>query len=403
MTVRPSPQHYSFIDALRGLAFLAVLIFHVGLHFDGLTARVRTLTDQGFEGVELFFVLSALTLFLSLDSRRRTERRSIVNFFIRRYFRIAPLFYAGGLFYYWFYYWRTGTLWTDGLTLPCIVSTLTFTNAWSLFWINRFVPGGWSIAVEMNFYLLVPLLYRKISSLGVALKAVLVALVAGALVSAIARWLLLRAWGPDMAELIRTFTFYWLPVHLPIFCIGFVAFHIIRRPLKDEAVPSEANRSTANLLLAFVCYLFVALCFSRMALYLGHMLYGVLFLLLIWSLSLHPNRWLVNPFTRYMGLVSFSAYITHFGVVDLVGDVWRHLPARVTQGTPLVLQAAVFLAAALAGTIVVSTVTYRLIELPGQAVGRWLIERVESSSRRSPGPGGERQAGRLQPSPTGRP
>lgn len=57
---------------------------------------------QGAEGVQLFFVMSALTLFLSLDSRRRTEARPVANFFVQRFFRIARLFYAGALFDYMF-------------------------------------------------------------------------------------------------------------------------------------------------------------------------------------------------------------------------------------------------------------------------------------------------------------
>ena len=44
-------------------------------------------------GVELFFVVSALTLCLSSAARSNREALPTLNFYIRRFFRIAPMFY----------------------------------------------------------------------------------------------------------------------------------------------------------------------------------------------------------------------------------------------------------------------------------------------------------------------
>ena len=46
----------------------------------------------GQRGVQLFYMISAFTLYLSLDGRR-TEQHPWTNYFLRRFFRIAPLFY----------------------------------------------------------------------------------------------------------------------------------------------------------------------------------------------------------------------------------------------------------------------------------------------------------------------
>ena len=92
---QPVLAHFDFIDALRGLAFLGVLVHHAVARIPHLNSSVVRVAEQGHEGVELFFLVSALTLFFSLDSRRRSERRPTLNFFIRRFFRIAPLFYIG--------------------------------------------------------------------------------------------------------------------------------------------------------------------------------------------------------------------------------------------------------------------------------------------------------------------
>jgi peptidoglycan/LPS O-acetylase OafA/YrhL len=41
------------------------------------------------------------------------------------------------------------------------------------------VPGGWSVAVEMTFYLLFPFLFKQIKSLKAALRLTLTALIIG--------------------------------------------------------------------------------------------------------------------------------------------------------------------------------------------------------------------------------
>src|SRR5947209_15395493 len=97
-----APRRIEFIDSLRGLAILGVLLVHAGQATAGLSSAMTKLTTAGQYGVQLFFVASAFTLFLSQDSRKN-ESHPIRNFFIRRFFRIAPLFYVGiGFYLAWF-------------------------------------------------------------------------------------------------------------------------------------------------------------------------------------------------------------------------------------------------------------------------------------------------------------
>ena len=130
------------------------MLVHTG-QFCGV-APVSAITNAGAYGVHLFFVASAFTLFSSLQQRSRSEKRPTLNFFLRRFFRIAPPFWLAILFYVWWkgtgpQYWAPhGIGWLDVLATAC------FAHGWSPTMINSVVPGGWSIAVEMNFYLLVP-------------------------------------------------------------------------------------------------------------------------------------------------------------------------------------------------------------------------------------------------------
>jgi peptidoglycan/LPS O-acetylase OafA/YrhL len=73
------------LDGIRGVAILAVMVFHSDLWF-----RTHGL-DGGTLGVDLFFVLSGfLITTLLLDERRMTGTISRPNFYMRRALRLLP-------------------------------------------------------------------------------------------------------------------------------------------------------------------------------------------------------------------------------------------------------------------------------------------------------------------------
>ncbi|MCX7309105.1 MAG: acyltransferase family protein, partial [Afipia sp.] len=167
-------KKYDFVDALRGIAVLLVVLAHTPVPNSLLALNIA-----GAYGVQLFFVVSAFTLFLSLSARRNTESNPVLFFFLRRFFRIAPAFYFAMLFYLM----KDGTGATpwapQGIQSWQIISTLLFINGWLPDSINAVVPGGWSIAVEMTFYLFVPLCFAVITNVTRASILFVVLVVAG--------------------------------------------------------------------------------------------------------------------------------------------------------------------------------------------------------------------------------
>ena len=91
------PTKYAWIDALRGFAILGVLAHHSFQYVRGMSGPAKFLGGFGKMGVQLFFVASAITLCLS--TAKRAERHPVLSFYVRRYFRIAPLYYLAIIFY----------------------------------------------------------------------------------------------------------------------------------------------------------------------------------------------------------------------------------------------------------------------------------------------------------------
>ncbi len=79
------------IDALRGIAVLGVIVIHAA-NVPHVPNTIWNLALPGQRGVQLFFIVSAFTLFLSRE-RRPDEAHPDRNFFLRRFFRLTPMFY----------------------------------------------------------------------------------------------------------------------------------------------------------------------------------------------------------------------------------------------------------------------------------------------------------------------
>jgi peptidoglycan/LPS O-acetylase OafA/YrhL len=98
-TAAVKPGRFLFIDALRGLAALAVVLYHAkeGRHIDSLAAwlpgAVTTLIAHGDLGVQVFFVLSGFVIAHSM-SRHEVGLSYVGRFMLRRSIRLDPAYWA---------------------------------------------------------------------------------------------------------------------------------------------------------------------------------------------------------------------------------------------------------------------------------------------------------------------
>ena len=344
---------YDYIDALRGFAILGVLIFHAGQNFQTFDPRFfGTLISQGARGVQLFYVMSALTLFLSFASRSKNEKHPIRNFYIRRFFRIAPLFYLAIIYYLWQHYFFGSQ---QFISFANILATFTFVNGLSPYWINSIVPGGWSIAVEMTFYLFLPLFFYYLRTF----RRVVVLTITMAIGMQILRLYLLTTPLINDYSLWKEFTFLFFPSQLPVFLIGVLTYFLIK----------EKNmRHFIKVIVIFFAVLVVQF-FSQLPIIAGHYIYGFVFLIVCVLLSRYPNYIFVNPFSCLVGKISFSLYISHFAVLFWLNyfHFFNFVSTHSILNYVLNLLILIFL------STIVSLFLYLFIELPGQRLGKKII------------------------------
>src|SRR5687768_16285284 len=96
MNEKKTLNRFAYVDTLRALAALYVLFYHLALLPNpdlDVPYWAKRVVLAGGTGVTLFFVVSAFTL-CYLTRARSDDPDQIYGFYVRRIFRIVPLFYV---------------------------------------------------------------------------------------------------------------------------------------------------------------------------------------------------------------------------------------------------------------------------------------------------------------------
>lgn len=363
------PRKFEFIDALRGLAILAVVLVHAHVAAPPASPWLQTLMAAGARGVQLFYIASALTLCMSWEFRAPHEHAPLRNFYLRRWFRIAPMFYVAIAAYVMLHGLAPRYFAPNGVEWYYIPLTALFLNGFHPEMVTAVVPGGWSIVVEMTFYLVLPLLVTRFRGFTALVALVVFSLVLDRVTGRIFRSVYLPMYPSNQSYLVDNFTFLNFFGQFPVFAVGMFAYWVFRRHqmLKVELAVGVALFAGWVLILVKLAGASAAQVLSL------HITMGVAFALLALTLALYPTRVLVNPLTRWIGRLSFSMYLTHFAVLDAFAALG--ISARFGRGD---VTALLHYGCVVAVTAGVSWVCYRAIERPGIDAGRRLIDRLEA-------------------------
>jgi peptidoglycan/LPS O-acetylase OafA/YrhL len=163
------------LDGLRGIAIAMVLLYHLFqltlvARPGSWLAHLQTALSLGWSGVDLFFVLSGFLIGgILLDARESTNYFRV--FYTRRFFRIVPIYavvllVVPGLIFVAQRATRGDFFWLSNGPLPWYSYWVFLQNFWMA---KRETLGAnglaitWSLAVEEQFYLTLPLVVRVLS------------------------------------------------------------------------------------------------------------------------------------------------------------------------------------------------------------------------------------------------
>ncbi|HEY0248654.1 MAG TPA: acyltransferase [Gryllotalpicola sp.] len=320
---------FPYLDGIRGLAALVVVLYHAWL-FTGLSGQAvsqltipRLIIGHGYLGVPVFIVLSGYVLMLPL-ARADTlwYAKGFGSYIRRRAKRILPPYYAALLFTLILIAaipllrQPHGTQWDSKVpvTPGGVVSHLLMLHDLSGGWIQQINGPMWSVAVEFQIYFLMPIILVLWRFLGRWVAAAVTVVV-----SVIPVYLGLGGYAHP-----------WL---LGLFAVGMLAADL-------TFTPAGARRWTEPAALAVglvvVAGLYVAVPVVRAHGWLIEVVVGCLTAaVLVWlgRLALAGRR---NVVTRafgsrpmlFLGLTSYSIYLFHSPLIGLANLLLLplHLP-----------------------------------------------------------------------------
>lgn len=299
----------NYIDTMRGIAILMVVLVHTAQSVVGVSSPLALLAEYGQMGVQLFFVASAFTLCHSWFGRDGESKR-LVKYGIRRFFRIAPMFYLALVLY--FFVSIAENLYKlkimepgEQYTVVNILVNMLFLHGFYPLANNNVVPGGWSIGTEMAFYVLFPILVAWLSRVKINFLSVTIIIFSTVMVSQFLIFLIYAFTGKVVLN--NNFLYFNMVVQGAVFITGMVYYFVN----KDNAWPF---RSTLSNVLGFVLFTALALALWRLRepnfYSIIPVISGFSFVFLFKIFEL--NDFLNSPLVRRIGAVSYSMYLLHF-------------------------------------------------------------------------------------------
>lgn len=358
------------LDTLRALAIVLVFVYHYSI-FVSHEPGFGWFSAIGWTGVDLFFVLSGFLIADSLLAGLAQGRQlSLGAFYMRRGLRTWPLFWVAVAAYF------TWPADLGGRPPPPLWTFLTFTQNFGL------RPGtafshAWSLCVEEQFYLVLPLVLVLGSRLGGRRLhgwALLLALLAAGIT---ARTLLWQAYSQQGEG--RDGGYYYPYIYYATWCrfdeflpgVAVALLKNLHAPLwarvtrHGQAMLALGVAATAGLWALMDRFYYVdgeGYGFFMTAF--GYSLMAMAFALLVIA-ALSPGSWLHRlriPGAYSLAVWSYAIYLSHKAIAHVV-----QVQAAPWALSPWALLALVTLACLLGGVLL-----HRAVEMPFMALrARW--------------------------------
>ena len=355
-----APAQIRSHSGLRGIAALLVVMYHA--HFGAAYLlpfeQATAIFQRSYLMVDLFFILSGFIIshVNRADRRHGYARGEVGDFLARRLIRIYPLLLftlatlvlfrlaAAALAIH-----SAETGW-DRRSLVLLAAQFLMLNAW-LPNNDGWNTASWSISAEMAAYLLFPLVVSLRARARMAARLLII-------LGALAFYGIVAAGSASLDIIAGT---------APLRCLaGFaLGMLIYDARYRFAALPAA--------LLAAMQIAAAAAILSLLAIPSNDVLIVAPFALLVassWTDRGLAGPLLGNRLMLWLGDRSYSVYLNHLIVKAMLLVPWGFV-ARRTAPDPM-LERAGFLLVYLASVLLVSHLTYRLIEIPAR---RWLTRR----------------------------
>ena len=342
ITMNTPTHRHNYIDTLKGFAICAVIARHTGGAL--LHAPLGNILGVGANGVQLFFVISAMLAYASLERcyKQNTQTQvdstasnktlpNTLRWYLKKYTTLAPLFILatilstiilGGC-----HTWMGSQ---EHVTIGNFIAHIFLIQGFFPHYANSIIGVEWYIGVLVIFYLIAPLLYRFVNTLERALLFALATILGSdILIPAISNYISAHI-THDTDLVIQMTTGFSVVSQLPVLAMGIVAyFAFYKREYHN-------NRLMSYVLLAISAIIIWGLATGTTSVNLisRDCLFGLAAVLIIYSQSIHSARIFNNPLFITMGRYSYAIYLFHYMFATLYERAYESYFSMFT-GSPI--------------------------------------------------------------------
>ena len=348
----PTGFHFPLLDALRGFAAISVVVYHVIKHFQWSEFPISgplVWFRIGGLGVDLFFVISGFVISLSAFQRIDANLKGgfIWPFAVARATRIVPLHYLTCTVFLIFV--EPNLVLVPDIWKQVLSHTL-FVHNWFLTHQGGINGVNWSVAAEMQFYILIAFTARWLRNAPWRLVLLLAVTISWSW-RALSFYMVTQdgAWGTFPVFVYST----QLPGTLDEFVIGILLARALLSPKGAKMIiwlnarPYIALGSAITVGgLALKIYWWNSTYWNSAAMVIGFkslLAVACGLIILITCLVRHDSViWVTSPL-RYLGVISYGIYLWHLPVILALKRVtWLNGATAL----PWVLGLTIFLASA---------------------------------------------------------
>lgn len=375
--------YFPSLDTMRAVGALAVLTTHTAFWSGGYAASglVGPLLSRLDVGVAIFFVLSGFLLSRPwfVRAEKVSEGPSVGAYVWHRFLRIFPLYVLTVVIAYVAIPENHAASWAERITTIGLLNTIMDTP----------LPNGlghmWSLAVEVEFYLVLPLLMWAVLGRSPRLRPRRVHLALTVLVLVWVAWYVMlaqTAWISASRQ--------WLPAYLAWFVIGIAFAHLHTTSAADARRLGLLGRSVVQLgrlpgscWAAALALLLISATPVAGPTFLGvptaagelatkSALYAAIAGLIVLPAVFSDGagrfeRVFAHPWLRHLGLVSYGIFCLHLPVLHIVTAVCGF---ELFRGHGVEIWLLTF-----SISLVAAEGAYRLVEKPAQRLRHWPARR----------------------------
>jgi peptidoglycan/LPS O-acetylase OafA/YrhL len=361
-----SAQRLIGLQTLRGYAVCAtVLVNAVLLQPVVIPAWYEPYKYLPSLGIPLMFVISAFAMNHGYKDRLNSPQ-AMLNYYLGRFFRLAPLFYALLLIWsiYFFYLGSPLQSWkTYALNLSLTFGLVPSLNI-------SIVPAGWPIGVAAIFYALFPILSVLTRSIVMAVIALVVSLFVA------------QEFASGIDSLSKSFGYYFwsnIITNMPYFLFGLLAQNLHQKFSTHKNVTLIAD-----------AFMLIAVLSGTWMIVYGPTLdgafvskpvptffifgWGLTFSALVLAQTLKPIFLFTSSTMAALGKTSFGLYLVHAFIIYATPVTPMISALPLDANIKLVLYAGFTITA----SAIVAAFLYAFVEAPGQALGRKLASKCKA-------------------------